>query len=355
MKARRILIVSIYGIGDVLFSTPLIRNIRKETPDAFIGYLVNRRAAPIFKNNKDVNKVYIYERDEIVQLYKNSPQAFLQKIKAMIAELRNDHFEIAIDLSANGAMAFLLWLSGIPYRTGFHYKRRSVFLNHKVPLALAGYEARHVVEYYLELSERIGIAAGTQQLELPISPEDQKWAQTVLRKAPLKPLVALVPGGGASWGVDAKLKQWPVEKYAKLADKIIEKYAATIILLGDKNERDLAARVRQGMRYKALDFCGQTDLGQLAAVLSLCDVAILNDGGPLHVAAAVGTRTVSIFGPVDENVYGPYPRRGHQVVTAPVLCRPCYRGFRRARCEHFQCLQNIAISDVERAVGEILG
>ena len=108
------------------------------------------------------------------------------------------------------------------------------------------------------------------------------------------------------------------------------------------------------MRHSVGNLCGKTTLGQTAAMLRLADLAIMNDGGPLHMAVAVGAKTVSIFGPVDDRVYGPYPPAGHKVVAAPVACRPCYRRFRRAQCDHVSCLKQIEVEDVLAKAGAFL-
>jgi ADP-heptose:LPS heptosyltransferase len=159
-------------------------------------------------------------------------------------------------------------------------------------------------------------------------------------------VIGLVPGGGASWGKEAPYKRWPAQKYAKLADKLIEKFSATIILMGDDSERALCTDVSEAMAQRPVMACGETTVSQLAALARACTLMIVNDGGPLHVAVAAGARTASIFGPVDDKVYGPYPSENHIVVTKDLACRPCYRRFRRAHCDHLSCLNELTAEDV---------
>ena len=355
MTYKRILIINPFGIGDVLFTTPLIQNIKSSQPDVFIGYLANRRTAVFLQDHPQIDRVFVYERDEYVDIYRRSKIQFFKKMISQLAEIRAAKFDCLIDLSLNGSASFLMAFAGIPQRLGFNYKNRSLFLTRKIPLR--GFEGRHVAEYYLSLARELGFKTESHEINFPIKETDRQWAEHFLQSLALpsgQPIIAVVPGGGASWGKDAEYKRWPVERFAELADKLIEKSSAVIILLGDKQEEELCKTMAQAMRAQPVMVCGQTTLGQLAALLKKCSLAVVNDGGPLHIAVAAGVKTVSIFGPVDEKVYGPYPAAGHTVVSHSIACRPCYRQFRRASCEHISCLKNITTEEVYRKIENIL-
>lgn len=352
---KKILIINIFGIGDVLFTTPLISNLKSAFPHIQIGYLCNRRTEPILKNNPKIDRVFVYERDEFNALYRDSKAAFIQRAFYLLRAVKNEKYDAAIDVSLNGSMSFLTWCAGIPQRIGFNYKNRSLFLSQKIPLE--GYEGKHVVQYYLGILKELGLRVDNRPMEFFISPQDTKWADDFFETrgiAKQKNIVGLIPGGGASWGRDATSKRWPAPHYAKLADKIVEKFKAPIILMGDVGERDLCQQVALGMKNSCVSVAGETSLAQFAALASKCALVVANDGGPLHVAVAAGAKTVSIFGPVDQEVYGPFPQEGHGVVTKDLACRPCYRYFRRARCSHISCLNQITVEDVFRKVEELL-
>ncbi|HBR14482.1 MAG TPA: lipopolysaccharide heptosyltransferase II [Candidatus Omnitrophica bacterium] len=353
---KRVLIINIFGIGDVLFTTPLIRNLKSSFPDIFIGYLCNQRARPVLENNPHVDKIFVYERDDFKKIYDQSRILYLKKLNAFMKDIRREGFEVVLDVSLNSFTGFLAWWAGIKHRVGFDYKNRGFFLNHKI--FLKGYEEKHVVEYYLKLLEEVDVPVVSKTLEFHVRREDAEWAGHFLKSQGVSPdslLIGLVPGGGASWGKDAFYKRWPAEKYAKLADKLFEKYSADIILLGDSKELGVSAEVARLMRHPAVLATGLTTIGQFAALTQKCSFNILNDGGPLHVAVAAGAKTVSIFGPVDERVYGPYPRSDHhKVVTKQLACRPCYRRFRRASCDHISCLHQITVDDVLQEAAEII-
>ena len=352
---KKVLIVNIFGLGDVLFTTPLVSNLKSARPDVFIGYLCNKRTAPLLSSNPKIDKVFIYEKDDYRALFKQSKTAFLKKIFQEFSQIKHENFDVAIDISLHKYASFILWLAGIKKRVGFNYRNRSPFLTEKVKLE--GYDEKHVIEYYLDLLSYLNIPVKTKRLEIFTRKEDDAWAREALKNKRLSEggsIFALVPGGGASWGKDASYKRWAPEKYAKLADKIVEKFGAKIILLGDNAEEELCRRVSEAMSQKSAALFNHATIGQFTALLKDCRLAVVNDGGPLHIAAAAGVKTVSIFGPVDEHVYGPYPKENHEVVTKDIPCRPCYRRFRRAECEHVNCLNTITIEEVLERVQRLL-
>ncbi|TBR17076.1 glycosyltransferase family 9 protein, partial [bacterium] len=169
-------------------------------------------------------------------------------------------------------------------------------------------------------------------------------------------IVVIAPGAGKSWGKDAHLKHWPAQNYSALADKVIENYSAKIIIVGDYSEKGIIQNVISGMHHAALDLSGRTSVGELAALFRGANLLITNDGGPLHMAVAVDTRTVSIFGPVDDLVYGPYPLSDkHRVAKNTISCRPCYRDFRMFPCANEQkCIHGLSVEGVFNLVKELI-
>ncbi len=352
---KRILIINIFGIGDVLFTTPLMSNIKLHNPGCYIGYVCNKRAVDVLKGNTGVDRVFVYEKDDYRDALKRSKGEFIKKIFSSLAEIKQEQFDCVIDLSLNKYASILMGLIGIKRRIGFNYRNRSLFLTEKIKLN--GYEGKHVVDFYLSLLKHLDIPIQSRSFEFAIGEGDHQWAKTVLERWGVKDsdiLIGLVPGGGASWGKDANLKRWPAEKYAKLADKVVEKYKAKVILLGDISENELCASIRSQMRREAFVIAEPTSIQQFAALLKRCRLIVLNDGGPLHIAVAAGVKTVSIFGPVDENVYGPYPKEGHAVVSSDIACRPCYRQFKIADCEHYNCLRLLDVEHILERVGTVL-
>ncbi len=342
---QRILIVNPFGIGDVLFTTPLIAALKERYPSASLSYIGNARTASFLKNDPRLSQVFSYERDEFVAVYRRSPLAFARKWLDFVKELRSLQFDTAFDLSLGAPLALALVCAGIPVRIGYDYKQRGRWLTHKLPLK--GYEGRHVVEYYLDL---IGVQEDKRRYAMAIysSIEDDMAAEELLRLNGFKrgAFIVVHPGGGASWGKGSWAKRWPAVNFAKLADKMIEKEGLPIILMGDASEAVLCGEVAGAMKHKPLILAGLVSITRAAALMRLSRWVIANDGGPLHTAVASGAKTLSIFGPVDPAVYGPYPAEGHVVVQKRPLCQPCYRNFRMSDCDHQVCLRELSPDDV---------
>jgi lipopolysaccharide heptosyltransferase II len=312
---KKILIINPFGIGDVLFTTPLISNIKRAYPQASIHYLTNPRSSDVLKNNSKIEKILIYERDAFLAVYKRSFVEFVKKWIDFLNEVKAGRYDAVLDLSLDRGMNILTMAAGIKQRIGFNYKNRGLFLTRKIPFS--GYEGKHVVEHYFRLLESSGIPVIDKNLELTVPPEDIQEAKDWRSHEALaftQLLIAVFPGGGASWGKSAHFKRWPVEKYVKLVDKMIEKFDAHIILMGNSEERDLCGQISRVSPTNTHVVAGDLSLTQSAALLKQCRLAVVNDGGPLHVAVASGVTTVSIFGPVDDRVYGPYPPGRHFVV-----------------------------------------
>jgi lipopolysaccharide heptosyltransferase II len=347
MNFKKILIINPYGIGDVLFTTPVISNLRLAYPQALIAYLANRRTADILKSNPDIAQVFVYERDEFV----GKPQKYFE----LFNSIKQQKFDVVFDFSLNSSFGFLSFASGIKRRIGYDHRGRGRFLTEKIELI--GFEDKHVVDYFLDLLKFVDVPVVDRHLTLTVPARDIQWVKDWLVKAEVdarKPLVAVFPGGGASWGNAARYRLWGAANYAYLVDKIIENFDADIILLGDSNDEALCREVSRLARFPLHDAVGQTSLLGLAALFKQCRAAVINDAGAVHVAVAVGVKALSIYGPVDPNVYGPYPLAEHVTVQKGLPCQPCYRRFRMPPCSHISCLRDLSVEEVYRKVQNIL-
>ena len=357
---RSILIVNPFGIGDVLFTTPLVRAVRRAFPDSRIGYLCNRRTESLLRNNPHLDDLYVYERDEIVRMWRSSRGMWLRHLAWFIRQIVRAKFDFVIDLSLNERYSFILRLLGVRRCVGFDYRHRGRFLSDAMPID--GYHDVHVVEYYRRLLWLLGILMDEGDLECRLADEDEAWAGSWLRERRLdddRPLIGMVPAGGVSWGIGAPFRRWTAEGFAELGDLLAERYNARILLFGEPSDAAICDDVSRLMARTPLNASGQTTLGQFIALLKRLTLVVCNDGGPLHLAVSQGTKTVSIFGPVDPRVYGPYPPESgrHQVVySAELRCRPCYHRFRLPPCPYERaCLTGIEPADVFSGCERVLG
>jgi lipopolysaccharide heptosyltransferase II len=355
---KKILLINTFGIGDVLFTTPIIHALKDAFNGVKIGYLCNARTAEILRNNPFIGAVFVYERDEFEALRRVSTFAWLKKVFALIASVKRERYELAFDFSLNSQFGFFSGFCGIKERVGYDYKKRGRFLTKK--FNLESYSGRHIVDYYADLLKFAGLELKRRNLELYLKEEDRENVAGALARQGITEadfLVGVIPGAGRSWGKDAPLKHWPAQNFAGLADKIVENYNAKIIIMGDFSEAPIAKAMIANMRNQALDFTGKTTLGELAALLARMNLVVANDGGPLHMAVALGVKTVSVFGPVDDRVYGPYPADNlrHIVLKKDLACRPCYRNFRLEKClNNRQCLEGITVDRAYSAAASLL-
>jgi len=355
---KKVLIINPFGIGDVLFTTPVIRAIKDSEPYSFIGYWCNERVKDILKSNPNIDKVIALSRGDLKKVYRKSIFQGTHRFIKLLNEIKREKFDILLDLSLDHRYSLIAKITGIRKRIGFDYKNRGRFLTEKI--GIDGYSDKHVVEYYLDLLKPLGIKPVSFNPELVLSEEGKMRAASMLAEYGIvdKDLViGIAPGGGASWGKDAHLKHWPAIKFAQLADKIIDNFRAKIVILGDESEKSIAEEIIKSMHNKPLNLTGRLSLEELGAVINDLRVLIANDGGPLHMAAALGKKTVSFFGPVDPKVYGPYPygEKEHIILKNNLPCSPCYVNFRLLSCNrNKECLEAIDVDSAVDAVKKLL-
>jgi len=353
------LIVNPFGIGDVLFSTPLVRALRRAFPHAYLAYLCNRRTEEILQRNEHLDELFIYEKDELIGLWNRSKRACLTSVCSLLRHIRRRRFELAIDLSLGERYSFLLACLGVPRRIGFDFRRRGRFLTHR--FVMEGFQDQHVVEYYAQLLAMLGIHLLDRQLELVFTNEDRLAVEQ--RLGPLQfqngqRVIGLVPAGGISWGVQAHFRRWPKEGFIQVGQALSEQYGAKILVFGESRDHEVCVEIAQAIGPAAVDLSGKTTLGQFVGLIGRCDLVVSNDGGPIHIAASQSVPTVSIFGPVDPEVYGPYPRTAehHIVYKAELPCRPCYHQFKLPPCPYERaCLTDIEPAEVLAACEQLLG
>jgi len=250
--------------------------------------------------------------------------------------------------------AALALTSGVRVRVGLD-NGRGWFLTHRA--RDGGFGVRHEVEYWLDVVGTIGAVTEDTSLEIAIGENDQIPASFL---PPLPgggwggcPLVAIHPGSGGY----SLARRWSAEGFARLADALVERYGARIVLVG--TPADGASRVASLMHSEAMNLEGKTTLGQLAAVLKRCNLFIGADSGVMHLAAAVGTPLVAIFGPSNHRAWGPWPRDGrHIILRADLPCSPCsYVGYKvgqREGCQAMTCMEAITPEKVLAAAERLL-
>ena len=353
---KKALLIHPFGIGDALFVTPLIRTL-KENGVEHIDLLLGSRTREIFRNNPNVHQIFKWD--------KSKPKNIQEKIKRFVylvqlfSKIWKEHYPIVFDFSPTGQYAVLsLFFFWIPVRVGFNFKGKGFFLTHKVNLP-NGFSDQPMAEYYLDLARLLAIESVSQKTEFFLNKDDQHSTETLFQRFKINsqlPIVAVAPGGGESWGQDARLKRWPVQNFAALIKKIFEcqEMTGTILIFGSKKEWNLGNELIQHVSGHAIfNLCGETSISETASLLKKSSFLIANDSGLVHLAHALDVPVVSIFGPVDPRVYGPYPksRKAVSVTNEGPACRPCYQRFRyQATCVGVECLNHLAPERVYQQV-----
>jgi len=291
--APRILITRLSAIGDCIHCTPLVAALRERYPSAFIGWVTQGGPASLLDGHPDIDALIKVDRRWL-----KSPRSILQ----VRNQLRTHRFDIAIDPQSLTKSSLLGWLSGATYRTGFsrgQARELSPWLNNY----LIEPRSTHVVDRYLELLTPLGIESPNVEFSIPRSTESQQTVDTFLVRNQLQEFVLLNPGAG--WNS----KIWPHERYVEVAKQLNNKLGiASIVLWAGDRERAWAEDIAsQSPAILAPD----TTLPDLAELCRRATFFVGSDTGPMHLAAAVGTRCVAMFGPTKIEVCGPYGE-GHR-------------------------------------------
>ncbi|MBI3323188.1 MAG: lipopolysaccharide heptosyltransferase II [Candidatus Omnitrophica bacterium] len=330
----RILVIKISAAGDVVLATPSLRALRQRFPAAHISVLVGRENRDLLNRCPYLDDLVVFDRGR---------DRTLPGLLRLGRRLRAAEVDLVVDFQNNRVSHWLGWLSRAPQRYGYAGRRWSGLLTHP---AVHPAGPMPPVEHQLHLLQLLGIQGAPVHLELWPGPSDERGVDELLGQAWLaqsQPLVAVHPG--ARW----PSKRWPEERYAELADRLAASAKARVVLTGSESERPLCDRIQHLARSKPVVAAGRTTLNEMAALLRRCGVFVGGDTAPLHIAAAVGTPLVAIFGPTDPARHLP-PSRQTKLFQAKIPCSPCYR----ARCPRpgsgrMECMRMVTVEEVAEA------
>ena len=335
-QVHRILIRGVNWVGDAVMTTPAIAGVRKTFPTAKISLLVKPWVAGVFEGSPHIDEILLYDQE--------GRHAGLSGLLRLAHELRDYRFDVAILLQNAFEAALLTSLARIPHRVGYKTQGRG-FLLTKAVLPDHSTRALHHVEYYQTLLRVSGWLEGEQPPILYLSSGAEERAQALLGEEGVRSeesLVAFNPG--STYG---SAKRWPADRYATLADHLIEGLGVRILLTGTQADGVVARDVRTLARHgeRIIDLTGRTNIQLLAAVLKRCAVYVTNDTGAMHIGAAVGVPLVAIFGPTDPRTTSPVGK--HVLLRHPVPCSPCL--LRECPIDH-RCMTNISADQLTSSV-----
>jgi predicted lipopolysaccharide heptosyltransferase III len=331
MTFHNLLVVKLRYLGDVLLATPVMTQLRRAFPEARITMLVNRGTEDMVAGNRDLNDVLILEKEGI------AAQA------AFCLALRRKGFDCVIDLTDGDRSAFLTWMTKAPVRIGFNQEHRWRGRAY-TSIAVPQLNDVHRIERNLSSLRAIGIVPEPGMPVLELSPDDEEAGERILaqwrRDDESFPFVMFQPGA-RYW-----FKAWPAERFVELANRLCAATDCRILIGGSPQERELAAAIVSKADPRVISLAGQLPVRHYAAVLKRCALYIGNDAGPMHMAAALGTPVLALFGPSNPAEWGP---RGSRVWTIykGLDCRQCFH----PTCERgeMSCMKQISVEEVFQA------
>ena len=308
-EIRRILVITLSNIGDIILTTPVIRKLSKEFPGARIDVMIGPNGKEIFEKDPRIFKVIIYDKHmPIVQ--KRRLQLKLKKLKYdLVVDLRNTIFPLLI---------------GPKYRTGTIQKFPK--------------ETIHRKKRHLYRLQSLGIAEGPEEPSYIFIPkEDEEYIAALLKESGVTtPFIVISPGA------KSHLKMWRDEGYAAVSDRLINECRATVVFVGVGKDEETVNKIMAKMTAKAHNFINKTNLRQLASLLKKADLVITNDSAALHLGCAVGTKVLALFGPTDQKKYGP-TGEFDIAINKKLFCSPC----ESAVCKYnYECMKLILPEEV---------
>ena len=344
-----ILIVKLSAIGDVIHTLPALNAVRNYYPEANITWLVEEDAASLVIGHRALNRVIVSKRKRWIKALRSlSLLSTIKEVYGFIKVLRDTRYDMILDFQALLKSGILIALAKGQRKIGFgkgleHMEHSYIFLNERIP---AVNMEIHALTRGMMLLNAIGIHTNEVEYKLPVSNDDCEKVDELMKRHGIngvKSLIAINPV--AKW----ESKLWPKERFARLADMIIDEYDARIVFTGGSEDRPTIKDVMSAMKRRALNLAGQTTLKMLAVLYEKTALVISTDTGPMHLAAAMGTPVVAIFGPTAPWRTGPYGS-GHRVVRADLECSPCFK----RQCETIDCMHQISVGQVFDAVSKII-
>ena len=329
---HRILIIKPSSLGDVVNALPTLAALRDRFPKAYIAWFVKRQWAGLLERAEGLDAVWPVEP---------TLTGWLREI----LHLRTSGFDLVVDLQGLLRSGMTARLTGCPARIGFANAREGSpwFYTHRVPVPTPD---MHAVDRYLLVASSLGaVPRGSPEFRLHAQPGDGEEIAGLLGRHGVK--------AGTAWiamNVSARwpTKRWPPEFFAATADRIQTEGLGSVVLLGGPEDQELARAVKERMRTVPIDLTGVTTPGLLPALLGAATLLLTNDSGPMHVAVAVGTPVVALFGPTSAIRTGPYGA-GHRVLSSGIPCSPCFSRVCRNAVK-LECLLKISPDQVLEAV-----
>ena len=322
-KIKKILCIKFRGIGDVILSTIVFNNLRKDFPDAEIDYLTEAPSKAALEILPFLNEIILFEN-----------KGFFGNL-AQILKIRKRKYDLIFDFYSNPRTALLTFLSGAPFRAGFPYRGREYAYNLKGPKERDKY---HAAQLHLEFLKMLDLSYDSKELFFGLGNDDLAFANDFFNeKFEVSDfIIGLSPSGG--WAS----KKCDAVKFAEIGDAVVNTYSAKILLLWGPGDQDEALEVRKLMKNKVI-LAPTTDIRKMGALMSRCHLIISNDSGPMHIATALKTPVLSLHGPTDPKLQGPFGEKNEWIRLEDLDCIGC----NLLNCpKRHECFMNLPVEKV---------
>ncbi|SJZ46905.1 glycosyltransferase N-terminal domain-containing protein [Selenihalanaerobacter shriftii] len=345
---KKILIVRLSAIGDVIHALPVARAMRKSYPNSEISWIVEEKAKDLVMDNPNLDRIILLPKAEWKNNFKENKWEALKEAKSFFDDLNEYDFDITLDVHGLFKSGLTTYLSGASQRIGPKNGREgsTIFYNQKVELPK---EEIHQIDRNLYLAQGIGAESEEVGFDISISKENEKRIDELFTELSInvdKILIAINPF--TSW----TSKNWLPERFAHLADKLITELDCEVIMTGGPGDRDGVDDIINLMEEDAgiYNLAGKTNLKELAELYNRVQLFIGGDTGPMHLAVAMSTQVIALMGPTTPTTHGPYGKQ-HKVIQPDIDCKECWD--RVCKQEHI-CMDKITVDEVFKETKKIL-
>lgn len=335
----RIAIIKPSALGDIVHALPVLTALRERYPDSQITWVVNKSFEGLLAGHPDLNETLAFDRGTMGRGVVSASQAVVQ----FGNELRKRRFDLAIDLQGLLRTGLMTAATAARRKIGFANAREGAVHFYNERIAVPDADRIHAVERYWRISEYLDAGTRPKRFVVPVSESERTAVRKELDSLP-RPWYAVAVG--AKWVT----KRWPPRQFGELIAKAQREFGGTAIFVGVFEDSPLSAEAMQSLPGPSRDWCGRTSLPKLAATLSLCDVMIANDTGPLHLAAALGTPCVAPYTCTKTVLHGPYTSMKGSVETAV----PCAGSYLKQCPNGTICFQDLSVSKLWPPLAEVL-
>ncbi len=332
----KMLIIKPSSLGDVIHSLPFLSSMRQCFPDAEIHWVIARGLEDLLEGHPMLNKLWTINKEHWKSI--RNIKDTISEIKSLSNALRAEHYDFVVDLQGLFRSGLIAFMTNAPMRIGFKEAREGsvFFYTHKVE----GGREMHAVDRHLKIASAIGCNIDEISFPMPIVMESDKVQKL---KKEMGEYAVIVPGARKP------ANRWHAQRFGELSSMVSIK----TLIVGSKNDAQIADEVVRASNNKAISIAGQTDLRELISIIRGARAVVSNDSGPLHIAAALGIPVFAIFGPASPIRTGPYgwqTNKRMKVIKSDISCSPCFK----RSCKAPLCMSDISAEMVFEDLREYL-